>query len=187
MKLRNTLLFRMSEELDQLDSTTSTELTKWLMAVGAGNLLPYNIRGAMARLSPRAQIGTFYYYLLHEGIITEHISGFKYFNHYIKLPLSWLNEVHSTKDVTDEEGNITTIITLNKDVYRVKHSNNTHCLIQITDANFNELYKLIVFEDATPFGTVMNYPQNTVCSDKYFAAIAEGGEFYKQPILEDEI
>lgn len=122
--------------------------------------------------------GRIYHMFLQTGLL-EHISGFDNLRHFIKLPLSWKAQTYHTEVVdayTDEEGvehPAETIIETNGEHYSLGMvENDTHCLVKITDANYQELKSLI----NTEIGT-----ENIIAEDKYDEAIAEGGDFYNPP------
>jgi len=109
----------------------------------------------------------------------EHVRGFDYANHFIKMPISFLNETYETEHIAayrDDDEGINIIehdnVTLNREFYKQRlHTNSTHCLIWINDSNYEELKSLIATD-------------NLVCEDKYLAAVKVGGEFYKEPQTE---
>jgi len=127
------------------------------------------------------RVGKTYHKWLKIGALI-HQYGFDAANHFVKLPVGWLSETHHTETIpgyTDENGeqipeqiiNVT-----NEEYFKQRlHKNDTHCLVWLTDDNYNELSKQIIFDSD-------NNATNIIAEDKYFAAISEGGEFYVEPV-----
>ena len=111
-----------------------------------------------------------YHYWLKQGVLI-HNYGFDNANHFIKLPLSWLSTIVTPEKTEEIEGEtVTTPAVTNEDLYYKRLvKNDTHCLVWITDDNYESLKS----EIASDFS-------NLVCEKEYFDAIAENGDFHQE-------
>ena len=117
-----------------------------------------------------------YHYWLLQGVLI-HNYGFDVANHFIKLPLSWLSvEVTPEKtEVIDGETIVTPAVTREDIYYKGLRKNDTHCLVKITDDNYEDL-KSEIASDLS----------NIIAEKEYFDAIAENGDFYESQEGGDE-
>lgn len=155
-------------------------LTAWIMYVNANTRNPKTSEfQAPVVLPPQDKIaGRLYHYWLRLGLL-NHISGFDYAQHYVRVTNNWLADTFETINVdayTDENGvehEAEVITVTNADHFKPKHINSTHGLVKITDENYSLIKVKIQHTD--------NMPTNIYAQDKYYEAIAEGGEFYTEP------
>lgn len=147
--------------LNDLSSIALEDLTSfetYLRGIGGafqqGNILLIGMAHNVEAFKP----GKWIYKYIHDGIIAS-IEGLKDVQHYIQLPLSFSTTVAETKETTDEENNVITTVVTNKDKYHIHNENETHCLVRLTDDNYNELLTLIVYDE-------QGVPTNVYCNDK---------------------
>ena len=156
-------------------------LTAWILYINATSRDPRTseFHAPVVLPPPDKRAGKLYHYWLKLGLLS-HISGFDFANHYIKLPVAWLQETFQTltkEAFTDEEGiyhESEQIIVTNAVHYKQKlRANNTHCLVWINDSRYEHLKPLITYNN--------NMPSNIIAEDKFFSVIALNGEFYVEP------
>ncbi len=136
-------------------------------------------------LPPEYRLGKTYHKWIKMGFLV-HTGGFEYGNHYVKLPIAWLDEVYETiitEAYTGEDGNevpeSSVDVTNRGHYFQALRTNDSHCLVKITDARYAELKELIEYD--AEFTTL-----NIIAEDKFLTAITEGGEFYVAPEVGEE-
>ena len=160
------------------DYEIGPKLTAWINYVGALNNSKNGEFWCDVTERPNdKRPGASYHKWIKDGYLI-HQYGFDVANHFIKLPKTWLDETYTIEHIDayrdDDLGvNIEAhdVITKNGEFY--KHgliTNQTDCLVKLTDENYEELKSLIAVDFS-----------NIYAEQYYFKAIAEGGEFYKQP------
>lgn len=119
-----------------------------------GNLLIIGVGHDIEDFKP----GKYLYKYIKDGIITS-VTGLVNLNHYIKLPLSFMNETNSTISQYDEEGNqLEDSIITNKEAYNIFIFNSTDCLIRLTDSNYQSFLSMMICDNINP---------NVFCNDKF--------------------
>ena len=185
MKHNNVLAFKVKDDADQYNKDIQLDLNLWVQFVGANTMNAEGVLFARSLFPIERQAGAWYYHLEKENLI-EHCYGIDEFQHYVKVTKLWLDSINNSVEITDEEGEIIVTDILNRQVYNVTKENTTHGLIKLTDSNFRELQPKIQYRTIDIYGTTIdNYPINLVCSDKFYEAINEGGEFYTIPNIEE--
>ena len=185
--LINSLHFKVSENADTYNKEQQVDLMLWINAVGCSMVLNDGTRIAPAIYPDNLVVGSWYYHLVKTGQVS-HVLGIDNFDHYVKRTIAWANKVHHSDTVTDEDGNVITTDILNRDYFNVAIENKTHVLIKVKDDKFDEITKLITYATLTIYGgEVVDFPTNTICSDKFKEAISDGGEFYVVDIEDNNI
>ena len=189
MKYKNVIAFEQTTELIGYNPTVQSNLNNWASSIGVNIMTQDGYSLAPVSLPPKFQIGTFYYYWLKMNAIA-HRYGFDLLNHYIELPLTWLDEVYETKTVDiidDETGEAieSTEDILNKDHYRIyTNKSDDNCLVRVLDKDWNELKELISLSFSDVY-KLDNYPDNVLDNEAFKKATSIGGDYYK--VVEEEV
>ena len=177
--LPNVLIFRANKvpENTQLDSLFATWLRNTRSKLLFDNDLLYS--APISRIDAKYRAGSKYHVWVDNCYIT-HVEGFEFANHYIKMPISFIDivAVEETIEEIDGETFVTPEI-LNSKIYKQGlRTNKTDCLVKFSDANYSTLIELI--------------DNNIVAEDKFFDAIGVNkdgvkGEFYVEYDIEETI
>jgi hypothetical protein len=174
-KFPNVITFKQrSSTGSEADYQLGTYITSWIMYVGGltNNVSTSEFYANVVKRPMDKRPGRTYHKWLKEGALI-HSFGFDVANHYIKLPIAWLDE-------TNQKTNLT-----NNEVFGLgKYVNSTHALIKIKDENYEELSLLINHTDYS----------NIYAEQYFFESInppyddngtMKGGEFYTAPSEEE--
>ena len=186
MKYNNVMAFELTPEIIGYDPIVQSNLNNWAASIGVNLMTPQGYSLAPLKVPLKFQIGTFYYYWLNLTAVA-HRYGMDIFNHYIVLPITWLDEVYDTNEieVVDEDtGEVTktTVAILNKEHYRV-HPNkvNDKCMVKLQDSDWKKLKEEIIYGYSEKY-KLDNYPMNVLDNESFAESIAEGGDFYIEPV-----
>lgn len=134
-----------------LSPTASVDLMNYIFRTGGGlqqgNIILKTIEG----IDEEFIIGKGIYKFIRLGEVLS-FTNLAHLNHWIKLPIAWLNEVHHVQPITNEDETVTNVDVTNKEHYNTPMlENDTDCLLRITDAYFTDFFALIIGEETNIF------------------------------------